>query len=400
MYVLDYLAGRFGSPSDRNAIVTEYRLLCSGELYNSRVLTFDWRKSDATRNLLSDLCPLSVVSRPFDDYPQELSLRVAAPESVIESKGISSIIRRPDDDIARDISALLTLFLRRLITVFAKPLITYPHDPFHRIDESVCPYDWSAPIANHAIPIAWKKKPAQIGWGMGGLESFFDPNPSPLGVDSVALLRKFGAVAQIKHKENFVRAARLYAEAMRLIGEWPDVAYQRLISSIETIASEVCSAPSRQDIIQSKSPLVEHAERKGLAKEDAEELAVFASKDNPWTSRKFRTFIKNMCDDTLWEEDTVFKVPSSFLPTREKFDAALKTISRTRGAALHSGHGYGASVGVGTTSGIPVEAFHESLSGGPDIPPVTWFERVVNLALNRYLEHASGTRARLLRVKI
>ncbi len=49
MYVLDLL--KRSSPKAAQAIegVTfEYRLLCSGELYNANVIAVDWRKSDAT----------------------------------------------------------------------------------------------------------------------------------------------------------------------------------------------------------------------------------------------------------------------------------------------------------------------------------------------------------------
>jgi hypothetical protein len=92
--------------------------------------------------------------------------------------------------------------------------------------------------------------------------------------------------------------------------------------------------------------------------------------------------------------------PDNFLPTRARFEDALGEISGTRGAALHAGHEYGPSVGVGASWGIPVEALHDALSGGPKVPPVTWFERVANLVLNRYLHCASNSRAKLLRVKL
>jgi hypothetical protein len=179
MYVLDHLAGRYGSPSDTNAAVTEYRLLCSGELYNGRIQAFDWRKSDVTRNLLSSPCLLRVVSRPFDDYPQELSLHVSAPESVTESKGNSVLMRRPDDDIAKDLAALLTLFLRRLITVFVKTRISRTSNLMLPPDMSSGRYDWALPIANPEKRIAWRKKPVSIGWSVGGAESLLTQTRLP-----------------------------------------------------------------------------------------------------------------------------------------------------------------------------------------------------------------------------
>jgi hypothetical protein len=391
MYVLDYLAGKYGHPGDTGAIVTEYRLLCSGELYNGRVQTLgDWRKSDITRNLLSHPCILRVVSQPFDDYPQELLLRVSAPESVTETKGNSSLILRPDDDVAEDLASLLTLFLRRLITVSVKVRVTYPTNPMVPPDRESGPHDWPLPIVNSATRITWRKRPVSIGWGMSGVESFVDNNPPPLGVDPGRLESRLAAVVKIPHSEAYIRAAKLYAQAMRLIEEWPDVAYQRLVSSVETVAAEACSLPSRDTMLNNKAEVSRRAKEMGLGKEDAEELALLASKDNPWTSRKFRTFIKAMVDETLWQADKVFRVPDNFVPNRETFDDALSEVCKTRGAAVHAGVGYGASVGVGSSWGIPVEALHEALSGGPKVPPVTWFERVANMALNRYLDEASA----------
>jgi hypothetical protein len=43
-------------------------------------------------------------------------------------------------------------------------------------------------------------------------------------------------------------------------------------------------------------------------------------------------------------------------------------------------------VGVGTSAAIPVDAVEAVLSGERVMPPVTWFERVVQLALVRYVE--------------
>jgi hypothetical protein len=235
---------------------------------------------------------------------------------------------------------------------------------------------------------------------VGGAESFADPNPPPVGVDPAELESKLRAVLKIPHSEAYVRAARLYADAMRLIEEWPDVAYQRLVSSIETMAAEVCVNPSRETILRTKAQFVKRAVEMNLQKGDAEELAILASKDNPWTSRKFRTFVRSMTDESLWQTDKVFSISDSFLPTRDTFADALTEICNTRGAAVHSGHGYGASVGVDSDWGIPAEALHESLSGDQKVPPVTWFERVANLALNRYLDHASNPSVRLIRLKL
>jgi hypothetical protein len=62
-----------GKPVDREvapakSVEVEYRLACSGELYNRNVLTADWRKSDVTRILLRTPFELFVASQPFAHY--------------------------------------------------------------------------------------------------------------------------------------------------------------------------------------------------------------------------------------------------------------------------------------------------------------------------------------------
>ena len=45
MYVLDMLNGWTPDKTEDGFVTFEYRLLCSGELYNSRVVSTDWRKA-------------------------------------------------------------------------------------------------------------------------------------------------------------------------------------------------------------------------------------------------------------------------------------------------------------------------------------------------------------------
>ena len=78
MYLLRFLeaASTLTANSDAGPVGVEYRLACSGEFYNRRVETFDWRKSDITRVLLRGPFELFVASQPFDSYPQELCMRL------------------------------------------------------------------------------------------------------------------------------------------------------------------------------------------------------------------------------------------------------------------------------------------------------------------------------------
>ena len=368
MYVLDYLAGKYGSLEDSKAPVSEYRLLCSGEVYNGVVLTADWRKSDATRKLLARPCSLAVVSQPFDDYPQELSLRVHAPD-LVERSGNFSLMFRPDDDIAQDLAALLSVFLRRLVTVSVKVRVTYPTGLPGRPPG---PYDWPLPIANSITRTAWKRRPVSIGYGVRGIEAVIDYNPPPLGVDPERLESKLLAAAAVQHSEGYILAARLYAQAMQIIEEWPDIAYQLLISSVETVANRALLDyfPPRAEMVETKTQVARRATELGITANDAEELAVLACDGMGWTSRKFQKFLLAMTDETLWEPDRLFRIPEGFEPASGEFERVLKEIYRGRGAAVHQGRAaYGPGVGLGAAPAVPVRAMQELFAGGPEFPP-------------------------------
>jgi hypothetical protein len=66
MYLLKFLQ----EARDRAiGVEVEYRLACSGEFYNRKVQTWDWRKSDVARILLDQPFSIFVTSRPFDSFP-------------------------------------------------------------------------------------------------------------------------------------------------------------------------------------------------------------------------------------------------------------------------------------------------------------------------------------------
>src|SRR5271165_6575425 len=119
MYVLRFLKERSEGERSAGAVEVEYRLACSGELYNRNIQTSDWRKGSATRILLRTPFELFVASQPFDDYPQELCARLVL-NRAIESDQLFTRGFLPDKDVIEDLCSLLTLLSRRLITPVAK----------------------------------------------------------------------------------------------------------------------------------------------------------------------------------------------------------------------------------------------------------------------------------------
>ena len=93
-----------------------------------------------------------------------------------------------------------------------------------------------------------------LGWNSQEIE---DNNPPPTPVDPDRLTALLLGLPRLEHEKSIVASARLYALALELIREQPNVAYQLLVSSAETIANETIS----QDFQPDDEAKVEHQQR-------------------------------------------------------------------------------------------------------------------------------------------
>ena len=123
----------------------------------------------------------------------------------------------------------------------------------------------------------------------------------------------------------------------------------------------------------------------GLTDEQASALAIEACKGIPWANRKF---ITDNTPEQFWKEDDLFRVPAEFLPTRDKFESALGEIYSCRGKLLHGGHSFPASSVIGMGPMIPIRAAVSLGSSSNPFPPIVWFERAINLAINTFVERS------------
>jgi hypothetical protein len=386
VYILDFLAGKLAQSSVAEVRQTEYRVLCSGELYNGNVLTSDWRKSDVTRVLLTSPFSLYVVSRPFHDYPQELAVHISV-HRVTETAGQFSSTFFPDDVVARDLVSILCVLLRRHLTIATKVSVSVPGGAPPQFN---LPGVLPLPIVKATVDSAWPKHPIGVMTDGQGRVTLDDYNPPPLPVDSKKLSEVLSAIANLPRREAeaFVLASRLYAQALQLIGSAPEISYQLLISAIESLASVVLAKyePSREEMISTKRKVIEKATTLGLTTDQANELAILACADNRWISRRFRVFIMSLVDDTLWTADSLFKLSQDLVPPREKFESVLKNIYNSRSDAVHAGLSWQETIHIGWGPTVPSSVLKHLFMGPFRDPPLVWFERVVNLALNRYLD--------------
>jgi hypothetical protein len=379
MYILDFFQGFPNHQRPEDMVSFEYRLLCSGELYNGQVLTGDWRKSDATRILSDSQFTLIVCSHPFNEFPQELALRFSAPY-ITEKRGQSTSIFLPDEDIARDLAALLTLHCRRLITVAVKIRECYPY-------KSHLFQDWPNGFVNSMSKIHWENKPSTVVYGRNGISTIDDNNPPPLCIDSERLQHLLLNFSHLPFAENVILCARLYSLALQQLEHDVDIAYQLLIAAVETAASDAFHtySPTDEQMINSKKSVATLAQKYGLSEEQACQLAKEACKGISWASRKFTKFLIDYSSEELWKEDDLFKVPVTILPKREDFGTVLNSIYEARGKLTHGGHSFPSSSAIGIRPTISSRVFMSVDWSSMAFPPVVWFERVVNNALNEYI---------------
>jgi hypothetical protein len=287
----------------------------------------------------------------------------------------------PDKEVARDLAALLTVLCRRLITVMGKSaerVADYGYPEFERIPQPI----------RSMRNVYWPPHPARLVVGRNSKE-IEDYNPPAKPVDPGALTALLLGLPQVPHAESIVASARLYALALELIHDRQEIAYQLLVSSVETIASETLPDPDEDEKARRMQPVSDLAKTYGLEEGKARSLAITACNvETRWSTRKFKKFLTDNTDNRIWEEDDLYKVPLPLLPRQENFQQTLSKIYTARSAATHAGQQF------------PVTA---SYSGGPEIstrvamkmfsldsvfPPVVWFERVVNMAIRTYWERA------------
>ena len=391
MHVLEYLSDPRCEQKPDDSVRAEYRLLSSGVLH--RDMIGDWSKSEVARILLNDPLLLFVASRPFEDHPLELVLHLAVPLVRDEADNFLTSYH-PDAEVAKDLAALLSLLCRRLITVAGKTherhLTTcYRHPLFDGVPLPL-------PLANAMQRSYWPSRPSIVSTGLN-TQRIEDYNPWPKPVDAAKLTKMLLSLPRLAHRKSIVASSRLYALALELIHERPDISYQLLISSVETIASAALSSfqPADEEKVKHKQGVFDLAVSLGLKEDAASKLAIEACKGDYWIMRKFKRFLIENSSDLIWEEqDDLYRIPHKVLiPQRDTFEKTLRNIYNTRSKATHEGRPFPVTA---THTGSPylsselASTLIRSASSGqmPVFPPVIWFERVVNSAISGFWESA------------
>lgn len=384
MYLLKFLQ----KTQDRSAGVNvEYRLACSGEFYNRKVLTSDWRKSDVTRILLDRPFPISVASQPFDSYPQELCVRVTL-NTVTEQGGAPSMRGSrtflPDNDVIEDLCSILSLLSRRLVSPVTKTREIYDDAYAARWHQSEMPM----PILHRSKVAAWPRRPATIITSWAG-QTFKSNDPPPVGVDPDALAEFLLHLPGLPNAQDIVHAARLYRSALEFIVDRPDTAYLMLVSVVESLASVAFKnyEPGEAEKLQNCHLALQNCARDmGLNEAQIKALTLAACKQEHWLRRKFIKFCVDYCPAAeIKSQDRVFVILEHLNPPEGELKKAVSRIYDARSGNLHTGDPFPPGVGIGTSPQIKIRDLPLDPVGRPEIPPVPWFERIVSIAARKFL---------------
>jgi hypothetical protein len=388
MYVLQFLraAGSQTPEPHPDRVTVEYRIACSGELYNRRVKTFDWRKSDITRILLESPFELSVASRPFGSYPQELCARMAL-GYVTEMDDAPLASTRttflPDEEVVEDLCSLLSLLSRRLISPGPK-IMEHHVDP--RVGRSS---NVPIPIFPEPAAASWRPRPLNVVTTGSHVEILAN-SPPPVGVDPYALRDFLIRLPDTPNAEVIVYASRLYRAALELIESRADSAYLLLVSTAEALANIALGnfEPTDSEKLDSSRAVTlrKRALELGLTEEQAKQLALAACEGDRWLKKRFKKFLIDFCsDEDLSKADRVFLLPNFLTPPLADLSSLLGRIYDARSGNLHAGFPFPRSISIGTSPLFRWRDMGWGIYGREKIPPAPWFERIVSVAARKFL---------------
>jgi hypothetical protein len=189
------------------------------------------------------------------------------------------------------------------------------------------------------------------------------------------------------YAESIVASARLYALALELIREQPDLSYQLLISAVETIANEALNTlqPDDDEKVQFKWPVYKLAKEFGMDDVAARKMTIEACKGENWATRKFKTFVTDNLDESIWStEDDLFQPLPNWALQRGDLQKALGQIYSARSKATHLGEPFPVTASYAGGPKLSLGLFASIFGNQTPFPPIAWFERAVNSAIRGF----------------
>jgi hypothetical protein len=376
---------------DSKVVHFEYRLICSGWLFNA-ALQGDPRKSSAGWVLLDEPFALLACAESFDRYPQEIALRFRCGRVTEETKTAVGAVAltenfTPDSEIASDVAALLSLYTQRLVTVADKCRELHGDEPGVPDIVRDLPFALSrnSGVAVHPL------RPLTVITRFDG-QQVHDPNPAPLGVSPRELGSFLRNAAGAAERETWLRSVRLYALAWEYLHRDPLAAYQTLVISLETLAGTVLYGwkPEPPQVRASYEDLWAKAKSQGLTDDQAGDIVDIAARKERWIRRKFVTFVERYLPDGFWKQPPEPLADwADYLPKRDQLRAALNAIYEARSRFVHRGESLPDSIVVGLKDRVPARVMADVMGwmGGKReaVPPLLWFGHLAREVLVSYV---------------
>ena len=387
--LLDFLRGSLSESSLGETF--EYRFLLSGCAYNGD-LQGDYSKSTYGALLLDEPFTLWKVGNSYDDYPQELavSVRVA---SVTNKVGNHSSTVTPHREIAADIAAILTLFLRRLVVVVGAVSETLPAFYAKPPMASV----WPHPIVSNArSAYSWPRLPLNVIYGFDEIK-YEDPNLRNVPVSPNRLRRFFQNLSEHPNGTRIVDAARLYHRAMECLFMRTEVSYLLLVCAAETIATadKLIRSEREQLELREAKEIKQRAIDFGLSEQEAEKLALHSvvtfQRVEKSKGQMFREFLLKFGvghNEAALLFDT--KILELFKVDDER--SAIDQAYSARSGFVHAAEPFKDAALSGTSSSVSMAAAFEVIIDQLEekerkvAPPIIWLERLVAHSIRACIE--------------
>jgi hypothetical protein len=370
--------------------IYEYRFVVSGCAYNADLKGNPF-KSSLGGLLLDGPFPLWKLGHSYDDYPQEFAAWLQIEAVTLQGKDITATAT-PHESAADELAAVLTLYLRQLVTAAGYVSVTLPE---HHVEPPLRS-PMSQPILQKAHEARfWPRLPLTVIYG-AEKPTFHNPNPEPVGVSPTALRDFLVCLAKHPQGERIVNAAHLYHRAMECLFSRPDVSYLLFVCAADAVASAERQERSEAQLLQlTAAKNVEIVARNLGLNDQATKALALAAVSDAFTRQKskgqmFREFLAAYGGDHLTSPALfnpamleVFKVEDE----KEAIDMAWKA----RSGYVHSARAFKDASLVGAEAGIPFAAFLDVMIGNKAAPSILWLERIIACSLVAYTESSKVT---------
>jgi hypothetical protein len=360
----------------------EYRFSLSGVAYFGD-LQGDYSNSQLGGYLLEKPIKLWKAGHSYDDYPQELVAWFRAPTVELKATGFSSS-GIPHAEVATNIAALLTLFLRRLvvpigpasINVRNYPLAEYIPNPFP------LPLLTSTKKSNH-----WPKFPPQSIYG-------------EFGSPAVPVIHKqlgdfLEAIGTHPNATGIISACQIYHRAMELLFTSPDASYIFFICATEAISKLDSQPKKRTDAELLQHHLAESIMQKlralghGIvdARKATLEIAEQFRSKSPSDSELFEEFFLKFSKGHF--EEPILGASKDLLDVKDVGGLSdvekIKRAYEARCKFVHSANQLDDSALMDVKNGVSIKAMFELMIEGDAAPSILWLERIVSHSFKSYI---------------